>query len=140
MNQRSYIEEVPKCFNMEECKPVGTLFNANIKLLKLSNEEFGNVNMEIGVPYNVRVGSLMYAMIDMKANIAFVVSAMSQFMSKVGPPQWMAMKRIMRYLKGILDFKSCLGHKDIFFERILQCRLGGRCKRLALHHKVYVFC
>ena len=43
MNQRSYIEEVLKCFNMEECKLVGIPFDANSKLLKLSNEEYENV-------------------------------------------------------------------------------------------------
>ena len=32
MNQKSYIEEVLKRFNMEECKPVGTLFDVNLKL------------------------------------------------------------------------------------------------------------
>ena len=43
MNQKSYIEGILKCFNMEECKPVGTPFNVNSKLLKLSDEEFMNM-------------------------------------------------------------------------------------------------
>ena len=30
MNQRNYIEEVLKRFNMEECKPVGTTLDANL--------------------------------------------------------------------------------------------------------------
>ena len=54
MNQMSSIEEVLKSFNMKEYKPVGTLFDANSKLLKILDEEFGNVQkkkME-GVPYN----------------------------------------------------------------------------------------
>ena len=41
------------------------------------------------------------------------MSTVNQFMSKAGPPHWMAMKRIIRYLKDILDFKLCLGGKDI---------------------------
>ena len=114
MNQRSYIEEVLKRFNMEECKPVGTPFDVNSKLLKLLDEEFVNVQREMkGVPYKARVGSLMYAMVATRADIAFAVSTVSQFMSKAGPPHWMAVKRIMRYLKGTLDFKLCLGGKDI---------------------------
>ena len=36
MNQRNYIEEVLKRFNMEKCKPVETLFDVNSKWLKLS--------------------------------------------------------------------------------------------------------
>ena len=41
------------------------------------------------------------------------VSTVSQFMSKAGPLHWMAIKHIMRYLKGTLDFKLCLEGKDI---------------------------
>ena len=55
----------------------------------------------------------MYAMMASRANIAFAVSLVSQFMSKVGPPHWMALKRIMRYLKGTLNFKLCYEGKDI---------------------------
>ena len=43
MNQRSYIEEVLKRFNIEKCKRVRIQFDANSKLLKLSDKEVGNV-------------------------------------------------------------------------------------------------
>ena len=52
-------------------------------------------------------------MVATRANIASEVSTMSQFMVEAGPPNWMAMKRIMRYLKGTLDFKLCLKGKNI---------------------------
>ena len=99
---------------MEECKPVRTSFDVNFKLIKLSDEEFMNVQRKMeGVPYKVRVRSLIYATVATRANIAFAVSTVSQFMSKVVSPHWMVVKRIMRYLKGTLDFKLCLGGKDI---------------------------
>jgi hypothetical protein len=62
------------------------------------------------------VGSLIHVMMDTRPNLTFVVNTVSQFMSKVGPPYWMAMKRIMRYLKGTLDFKLCFRGKDIAFK------------------------
>jgi hypothetical protein len=53
---------------MEECKPIGTPFNANLKLLKFLDEEFENVQRKIeGVPYKARVGSLIYAMVSTNA-------------------------------------------------------------------------
>jgi len=114
MSQRSYIDEVLKRFNMEECKPIGTPSDTNSKLLRLSDEEFGNVQREMeGVPYKAAVGSLMYAMVATRPDIAFAVSTVSQFMAKAGPPHWVAVKRIMRYLKGSLGLKLCLGGKDI---------------------------
>ena len=48
------MEEVLKHFNIEECKPVGTSFDVNSKLLKLSDEEFENVQGEMkGISCNM---------------------------------------------------------------------------------------
>ena len=99
---------------MKKYKLVGILLDVNSKLLKLSDEEFMNVQREIvGVPYKARVGSLLYTMVATRADIAFAMSKVSQFMSKANPPQMMAVKCIIRYLKGTLDFKLCLNSKDI---------------------------
>lgn len=114
MSQKKYIEEVLKRFNMEECKPISTPLDVNVKLLKLSEEEFEELQGEMeGVPYKAGVGSLMYAMVGTRADLAFPVSMVSQFMSKAGPAHWSAVKRIMRYLQGTLDYKLCLGGKDV---------------------------
>ena len=86
MSQMKYIKEVLKRFNMEECKPIGTPLDVNVKLLKLSVEEFEAIEGEMeGVPYKSGVGSLMYAMVATRADLAFAVSIMSQFMSRTGP-------------------------------------------------------
>ena len=93
MNHKNYIEVIIS-------------LNANSNLLRISNEEFVNVQMEMkGVPYNPMGGSLMNVMVTTRADIAFAVSIVSQFMSKAGPAHWMAVLCIMRYLKGTLDFK-----------------------------------
>ena len=58
----------------------------NSKLLKLSDEEFGIVQRKIeGIQYKAGIGSVMYAMMATRADIACAVRPMSQFMSKVGP-------------------------------------------------------
>jgi len=109
MSQSKYIEEVLKRFNMEECKPIGTLLDVNSKLLKLTKEEFQGIQEEMqGIPYKAAVGSLMYVMVGTRPDLAFPVSMVSQFMSRAGPSHWMAVKCIMRYLKGTLDLKLCL--------------------------------
>ena len=73
MSQRHYIEEVLKRFNMEECKPIGTPLDVNVKLMKLSEEEFEAIQGEMeGVPYKGGVGSWMYAMVATRADLAFL--------------------------------------------------------------------
>ena len=81
---------------MERCKPVRTLFDAKLKLLKFSSEEFRNTQRKMkGVSYKARVGSFMYAMVGTRADIAFAVCMVSQFMLKASPHHWMAMKHVM---------------------------------------------
>ena len=55
----------------------------------------------------------MYTMMGTSADLAFVVSIVSQFMLKASPLHWMVMKRIMRSLKEALDFKLCNGGNAI---------------------------
>jgi hypothetical protein len=126
MSQKKYIEEVLKRFNMEDCKPIGTPLDVNSKLLKLTEEEFEEIQGEMqSILYKATVGSLMYAMVGTRIDLAFPVSMVSQFMSKAGPSHWMAVKRIMRYLKGTLDLKLCLGGKDISLRGFCDADWGG---------------
>ena len=46
--------------------------------------------------YQEAVGSLMYAMVAIRLDLAFAVSVISRFMSKPGSMYWMAVKRIMQ--------------------------------------------
>ena len=85
-----------------------TPLDVKAQLVKLTDEEHEEHMQELqGVPYKVEVGSLMYAMVATRTDIA--VSVVSQFMSKPSPMHWAVVKRILRYLKGTLDVKLCLG-------------------------------
>ena len=55
------------------------MFDTNSKLLKLSDEEFGNVQKKKvkDVPYKAGVSSLMYAILGMRDNFVFAVSTIS---------------------------------------------------------------
>ena len=77
------------------------------------------------VPYKVRVESFVYAMEDTRDDSAFAVYNVSQFMLKVDPPHWMAVKGIMRYLKGTLNFKLYLGGTNIALKGFCNADLAG---------------
>eukprot|EP00253_Pinus_taeda_P011468 PITA_11468 len=60
------------------------------------------------VPYAASaVGSLMYAMVFTRPNIAHAVGVLSRFMSKPGKEHWTAVKRVFRYLRGTNDYGLC---------------------------------
>jgi transposase InsO family protein len=114
MSQGKYVMDVLKRFGMEDCKPVATPLDANSKLVKLSEEEYAMEAKSMAeVPYKQAVGSLMYAMIATRPDLAYPISVVSQHMARPGSMHWMTVKRIMRYLRGTSDVKLCLGGKDI---------------------------
>ena len=126
LHQGNYIEEVLERFGMADCKPIGTPLDAKAQLVKLSEEEYDQHLHEMqGIPYKEVVGSLMYAMVATRPDLAFGVSMVSQFMSKPGPLHWAAVKRILRYLKGTLHFKLCLGGKDLRLKGYCDADWGG---------------
>ena len=58
------------------------------------------------VPYSSAVGSLMYAMVCSRPDLAYAMSLVSRYMSNPGKKHWKPVQRIFRYLRGITD--SCL--------------------------------
>ena len=52
------------------------------------------------VPYALAVRSLMYATVCTRPDIAHVVGVVSKYMNNPGKEHWMAVKWILRYLKG----------------------------------------
>ena len=59
------------------------------------------------VPYVSAVGSLMYAMVCTRPDIAHAVGVLSRYMSKPGKEHWTAVKRVFRYLRGTASYGLC---------------------------------
>ena len=57
------------------------------------------------VPYIHCVGSLAYAAISTRPDLAHPVSQLAKFNANPGPAHWKACQHVMRYIKGTLDFK-----------------------------------
>jgi hypothetical protein len=57
------------------------------------------------VPYREAVGSLMYAAIGTRPDIAFATSILAQFFENPGNAHWEAAKRVIRYLKGTAHWR-----------------------------------
>ena len=64
------------------------------------------------VSYSFEVGSLMYAMICTRPDIAYAVGVVSRYMSNPGKKHWEAMKGVMRYLNGTKELCICFGNKE----------------------------
>ncbi|KAJ9557220.1 hypothetical protein OSB04_011834 [Centaurea solstitialis] len=56
------------------------------------------------IPYASTVGSLMYAQVCTRPDIAFIVGVLGRYLSNPGMDHWRAAKRVMRYLKKTRDY------------------------------------
>ena len=73
---------------------------------KLSkNDEFAEVNQKM---YRSMIGKLQYV-VHRKPDIALIVGIVSRFSTNPKENHLMAVKRIMRYLKGTNDFGNDFG-------------------------------
>ena len=101
IDQRAYIENVLKRFNMEDCKPKYTPMIAG-QILSTDDCPKCPHKDEIKM-YQQLIGSLMYISCGTRPDIAYAVNSCAQFMSNPGPTHVAAAKHILRYLKAFPD-------------------------------------
>ena len=65
---------------MEDCKPISTPMDPNVKFEKLADDERSTNIQE----YQAMIGSLTYASIATRPDLSSAVGVLSQFMNKRG--------------------------------------------------------
>src|SRR3954469_22976280 len=129
LSQKNHILKVLERFNMTEARSVTTPL---IGHFRLSSEQCpqspGEEDEMSRVPYASAVGSLMYAMVCTRPDLAFAVSTVSRFMSNPGKQHWEAVKWIFRYLRGTaklgLEFRKCETEESRTLQPSGFCRCG----------------
>ncbi|KAH0685102.1 hypothetical protein KY289_022854 [Solanum tuberosum] len=126
LSQKKYIERVLERFNMKNAKPVSTPLAGHMKLSKKMcltvREEKESMAK---VPYSFVVGSLMYAMVCTRPDIAHAVGVVSRFLDNPGKEHWEAVKWILRYLRGSSDECLCFGASDTILKGYTDADMAG---------------
>ncbi|PKU64457.1 Retrovirus-related Pol polyprotein from transposon TNT 1-94 [Dendrobium catenatum] len=91
LSQTDYIDKVLNRFGMKDCVPGDTPDK---------------------IPYASAVGSLMYAQVCTRPDIAYIVGMLGRYLSNPGMDHWKAVKRVMRYLKRTRDFMLTYQRSD----------------------------
>ncbi|KAE8707942.1 hypothetical protein F3Y22_tig00110365pilonHSYRG00006 [Hibiscus syriacus] len=101
LSQKNYLKKILSRFNMQDCKPISTPLPINFKLSSSMSPSSEEERMEMSrVPYASAMGSLMFAMICTRQDIAQAVGVVSRYMANPGKEHWNTVKRILRYIKG----------------------------------------
>lgn len=98
ISQRKYAKEILKKFNMESCKSMSTPMCQKEKLCKDDGAEQVDETL-----YRSLIGCLMY-LTATRPDILYAVSVLSRFMNCAKESHFKAAKRVLRYVKGTLNY------------------------------------
>ncbi|KAH0772386.1 hypothetical protein KY290_012557 [Solanum tuberosum] len=96
--QNKYAKEILRKFRMGDCKSMSTPMNQKEKLIKNDGVE----RVQEG-SYRSLIGCLMY-LTTTRPYILYVVSVLSRFLNSPSELHMQAAKRVLRYVKGTMDY------------------------------------
>ncbi|PIL29731.1 transcription factor [Ganoderma sinense ZZ0214-1] len=113
ISQHSYIDTIVSQFNLEDAAPLSIPLQPSSPLGQHQSPSTPCQHQSpstpcqfedmCDVPYREAVGSLMYATMGTRPDVTFTVTVLSQFMQNPGHAHWDAIKRVLRYLKGMRE-------------------------------------
>ena len=77
------------------------------------------------VPYASTVGSLMYAMVYTRPDIAHAVGVVSKYMNNPGKANWMVVKWILKYLRGTTNKSLCVGGSSVSLQGYVNANMAS---------------
>ena len=119
VSQEKYVNDILERFNMAQSCPLSTPCDPNIQLTTRplpsqdrDSEYDAETRRMSQTPYRKAVGSLIYAVLGTRLDIAYAVGVASRFLSNPSFEHWRAVKRIFRYLQGTKKFALTYGGSD----------------------------
>jgi hypothetical protein len=126
LSQGEYTKKVLERFRMQNVKPVSTPLASHFKLTKeMCPKTQEEIEYMSRVPYSSAVGSLMYAMVCTRPDIAHAVGVVSRYMNNQGKEHWEAVKWILRYLRGTTTHALCFGGSNTFLQGYVNSDMAG---------------
>jgi hypothetical protein len=102
LSQTAYLRKVLQDFGMEHCNDkITTPMETSSRLMPA--DPGYEADPKFRKQYQSAVGSLMYAMLGTRPDLAFAVSVISWFSSNPTNAHWTAVKRIFRYIANTIN-------------------------------------
>lgn len=107
ISQGRYIQYILSKFGMSDARAYAIPMTTGLQPVNTYEEGKGDCDK----PFAEVIGSLMFAAVVSRPDIAFAVNLMSRYISVFNEEHWKIVKHIMRYLSGTKHFGLALGGK-----------------------------
>ena len=113
LSQEKYLRKVLETFDMSKAKLVQLPLASHFWLSNLQCPQTEAEKQDMAsVPYANAIGCLMYAMVLTKPDIAHAVSVVSRYIAQPGEDHWKAVKWILMYLNGTVNWGLIYGKTE----------------------------
>lgn len=101
LSQETYLREILKKYNMENCNATLTPLETKIDVenLKISD----NNPEDTKYPCRNAIGSLMYAMLCSRPDLCYAISLLSRFQAKPSRNLWNLIKQVLQYVRRTVE-------------------------------------
>ena len=109
-----YIDTIVKRFGMENSKRGFILMRHEVQISKEhSPKTLEDRALMEKIPYASAIGSIMYAMLCTRPDVAFSLSVTRRFQANPGESHWEAVKCILKYLRRTKDLFMVCGGEEL---------------------------
>jgi hypothetical protein len=114
LGQQKYAKDLLQRFGMLDYKPISTPMDSNVRLQEDEGKKLEDVTM-----YRQLTGSVIYLTLT-RPDISYPVGVVSHYISDPKKPHLDAVRRILRYVKGTINF-------GILYKKTKDCQVMGYC-------------
>ena len=109
-----YAQTILGQFSLEKANTITLPMDLGVHLTKSQSPTTENEKDDMAnVPYRKFISSLMYTAVAMHPDITHTVTALLQFLENPRCMHWQAAQRVLKYLKGMVDFGLMYGLADV---------------------------
>jgi hypothetical protein len=99
LSQKAYLEKVLKKISMHACNPMPApiVKGDNYGIFQSPRNQY-EIDQMKSVPYALAIGSLMYAQVCTRPDLAFVTGMLGRYQKNPGISHWNGIKKALRYI------------------------------------------
>ncbi|SGZ30521.1 BQ5605_C048g12393 [Microbotryum silenes-dioicae] len=121
LSQERYLRDLLDKFRLGNAKPASIPMQPGVVL----DFQDSSATPQDRTRYLQAIGSLMYAAVGTRPDLAYVVAYLARFSQQPSPAHWMAITQVLRYIKGTLDLGLTYRKTDVAFHGYSDANWGA---------------